>query len=90
MYGEDLGGGGGGEISLETRKVEIRTRKKFLAAGEACVDIIMFNTFYSILSVYTYLCYIELSTFPFIVWNSSNPKDKFAFHAFIMKFFCTV
>ena len=43
-----------------------------------------FMVFYSILSVYSYLCCIELSTCPFIVWNSSDPKEKNSFDAFIM------
>ena len=46
--------------------------------------------FYSVLSVYSYLCCIEPSTSPFFFfflfksWNSSDPKDKFSFYAFIM------
>ena len=33
------GGGGGGDESEGTEKVELRTRKIFLAVGEACVAI---------------------------------------------------
>ena len=39
---------------------------------------------YSILSVYSYLCCVELSTCPFIVWNSNDPKGKKIIYAFIM------
>ena len=33
-----------------------------------------------------YLCCVELSTLVlyFLVWNTSDPKDKFSFYAFIM------
>ena len=43
-----------------------------------------FMMFYSGLSVYSYLCYVELSTCPLLMWNSSDPKDKSSFYAFIM------
>ena len=37
-----------------------------------------------ILFVYTYLCYVELSKYPFYMWNSSDPKGKFPFYAVII------
>ena len=47
-------------------------------------NILCFTPFYSIIFVYLYLCCVELSTCPFIVWNLSDPKDRFSFYAFIM------
>ena len=44
----------------------------------------VFTMFHSILSVYSYFCCVELSTCSFIVWNSSDPKEKVSFYAFIM------
>ena len=43
-----------------------------------------FTPFYLYTSIY--LCCVELSTLVlyFLVWNSSDPKDKFSFYAFIM------
>ena len=43
-----------------------------------------FMMFYSISSVYSNLCCVELSSCPFIVWNSSDLKDKFSFYIFII------
>ena len=43
---------------------------------------VMLTKFYSIL--FSYRCCVELYTCPFIVWNSSDPKDKFSFQAIIM------
>ena len=44
-----------------------------------------FTSFDSVLSVYSYLCYVELSICPFLlpVWKLSEPKDRFSFYALI-------
>ena len=47
-------------------------------------NVLCLTTFYSISSVYSYLCCLELSTSPFTVWNLSDPKVKFSFYALIM------
>ena len=33
--------------------------------------------------ILSYLCCVELSACPFMVWNLSDPKDKFSFYVFI-------
>ena len=43
-----------------------------------------FTTFYSVLFVYSYLCYVELSACPFYCGIRVTQKTHFLFYAFIM------
>ena len=49
---------------------------------------------YSVLSVYSHLCCVELSACPFLLRNSRDPKDTFSSYAFIVNnkvlLYCTV